>query len=103
MANDYVVISRTNRTQLASQAIRLANLLREVRDLADAVNDAASHMHDGATFTAVETNFSLSSGAGGNFVTVLQQMQDALNTNATIAGQTRLDNFDGFVSRIAGQ
>lgn len=103
MANDFLVISKTNRTQPASQAIRLANLLREVRDLADAVNDMASHMHDGATFTTVEAQFCLPGGTGGNFVTMLQQMQDILNTNATIAGQTRLDNMDAFVARIAGQ
>lgn len=103
MANDYLSISKTNRPQLGSQVISLANLLRDVRDRVDALNDSASHMHDGATFTAVETNFGLPAGTGGNFVTLLQNLQDILNTGNTIAGATRLANLDEFVARLAGQ
>ena len=81
----------------------LANQLRDLRDKADALNDAASHMHDGATYTLVETRFGLAPGAGANFVTMLQQLQDILNTNATIAGADRLSRLDEFVARLAGQ
>lgn len=103
MAIDYQVITKSNRPQLGSQAVGLANQLRDLRDKADALNDAASHMHDGANFAMVEAQFGLAPGAGGNFVTMLQQMQDILNSNATIAGATRLANLDEFVARLAGQ
>lgn len=102
MANDYIKITQAGRPQLGSQVIRLANLLREVRDLADAVNDAAGHMHDGVTYTTVETNFGLS-GGGSNFVSLLQNTHDILNTNTTVAGVDRLSRLDEFVARLAGQ
>lgn len=104
MAIDFRVINRTGRTQLATQLIRLANMLREVRDLADALNDSASRMHDGANFDMVEEQFSLAdTTGGGNLVTGLQQMQDILNSNATVAGTDRLSQLDEFVARHAGQ
>lgn len=88
---------------MGNQLIRLANMLREVRDLSDALNDAASHMHDGATFTTVEANFGLPGGAGGNMVTLLQQMHDILNTDTAVSDANRLSRLDEFVSRLAGQ
>lgn len=103
MAIDYVVITKTNRPHMASQAIAAANVLRDLRDRIDALNDAASHMHDGSNFALVESQFGLSGGAGGNWVTMLQQIQDILNTNVTVAGATRLAQLDEFVSRVAGQ
>lgn len=103
MAIDYIVITKTNRPQLANQAIRLANLLREVRDLSDALNDVASHMHDGANYALVESQFGLSGGAGGNFVTLLQQNHDILNTSVAVSDANRLARLDEFVARLAGQ
>lgn len=103
MANDYLKITQTNRPQPGHQLVGLANLLRDVRDKADALNDMASRMHDGATFTAVETNFGLPGGTGGNFVTMLQQLQDILNGNTEVTGANRLSRLDEFVARLAGQ
>lgn len=104
MAIDYQAITKTNRPQMGVQVIDLANKLRDLRDKTDALNDAASHMHDGVTFTLVETQFGLTSGQGGNFVTMLQQLQNILNTNDnTITGQQRFDRLDEFVARLAGQ
>ena len=67
------------------------------------MNDAASHMHDGANYAMVETRFGLAGGAGANFVTMLQQLHDILNSNATVAGADRLSRLDEFVARLAGQ
>ena len=102
MPNDYIAITRTNRPQMGTQAIRLANLLREVRDLCDALNDAASRMHDGVAYTTVESNFGLS-GGGANFVTLLQQTHDILNGNTEVTGANRLSRLDEVVNRLAGQ
>lgn len=104
MAIDFTVIKRTGRTQLGSQVIKLANQLRDLRDRCDALNDAASRMHDGSNYDQVESMFSLEdTSGGGNFVTLLQNLQDILNTNATVSGDTRLSRIDEFVSRLAGQ
>jgi hypothetical protein len=103
MANDYLKITQTNRPQPGNQAISLANQLRDVRDKADALNDMAGRMHDGVTFTTVEANFGLPAGTGGNFVTLLQQLQDILNGTTEVTGANRLARLDEFVSRLAGQ
>jgi hypothetical protein len=103
MANDFLAITATSRPQMGNQAIRLANLLREVRDLADALNDAANHMHDGATFTTVEQRFGLPGGTGANFVTLLGYVQEILNTSTAVSDANRLARLDEFVGRVAGQ
>lgn len=103
MADTYLRITQTSRPQMGNQAIALANNLRDLRDRADALNDSASNMHDGATFTTVELMFGLSAGQGGNFVTLLQQLHDILNTNTTVAGVDRLARLDEFIGRLAGQ
>lgn len=103
MANDYIIITKTNRPQLGTQTVRFANLLRELRDLNDALLDAANHMHDGATYTTVEAQFGLPGGTGANFVSLLALGNDILNTNATVAGATRLAQLDEIVARLAGQ
>jgi hypothetical protein len=103
MAIDFTVISKTNRTNHANNGIRLANLLREVRDLSDAENDAAQHMHDGSDYTLVESQFCLSAGEGANFVTRLGLLNNILNTNGDVTGANRLSQLDEFVARLAGQ
>lgn len=103
MADDYIRVTPTNRPQMGNQTIRLANLVREVRDLTDAINDAASHMHDGVTYTTVESNFGLSAGTGANFVTLLGLIQTIFNTNTDVTGANRQSQLDEFVSRLAGQ
>jgi hypothetical protein len=103
MANDFIKITATSRPQMGNQVIRLANLLREVRDLTDALNDAAGRMHDGATYTTVESNFGLPGGTGANFVTLLGYVQEILNTSTAVSDANRLARLDEFVSRLAGQ
>lgn len=103
MAIDFTVITKTNRPQQGNQAVALANQLRDIRDKADALNDAASHMHDGSNYALVESQFGLSAGAGANFVTLLQQLHDILNTSATVSDANRLARLDEFVARLAGQ
>lgn len=103
MAIDYQQISKTNRPNLGAEAIAFANALRDVRDKCDALNDAAAHMHDGSNFATVETMFGLTGGQGSNWVTLLQQTHDILNTNATVAGADRLSRLDEIVARVAGQ
>lgn len=102
MANDFIKIQSPSRPQMGTQIVRLANLVREVRDLADALNDAAGHMHDGATYTTVESNFGLT-GGGANFVTLLGLINNILNTNGEVTGANRISQLDEFVARLAGQ
>lgn len=103
MANDFIVVTKTNRPQLGTQLIRAANDLRGLRDLVDALLDAANHMHDGVTYTTLEAQFGLPAASGANFITLLTAVSDILNTNATVAGATRLAQLDEFVARLAGQ
>ena len=102
MPNDFITIAKTNRTSHGANAIRLANLLREVRDLCDAESDAVGRMHDGVTYTTVEANFSLA-GGGANFATLVGLLNEILNTNTEVTGANRLARLDEFVSRLAGQ
>lgn len=103
MAIDYISVTKTNRPQLGTQLIRSANLMRELRDLIDAINDAAGHMHDGSNYATFEANFGLSGGTGANTITLMGLIQTILNTNGTVAGADRLSQLDEFVSRLAGQ
>lgn len=103
MANDFLAIQRQGRTNLGSQLVSLANALRDVRDKCDALNDAASHMHDGATYTTVESQFGITAGQGANFVSLMGLLNNILNTNVTVAGTDRLAQLDEFVARLAGQ
>jgi hypothetical protein len=102
MANDFIVITRTNRPQLGNQLIRAANLTKELRELIDGLNDVAGHMHDGVTYTTFEQQFGLS-GNGANVITLMGLIQTILNSNADVTGANRLSQLDEFVSRLAGQ
>lgn len=101
MAADYIVVTKTNRPQLGTQLIRLANLLRELRDLSDALNDAGGHMFDGGDYTVFEAQFGVTGGA--NVLTLMGLLNNILNTSTTVAGTDRLSQLDEFVSRLAGQ
>lgn len=103
MAIDYITVTRTSRPQLGAQLVRLANMLREVRDLCDAVNDAAGRMHDGANYATLETNFGLATGQGANAATLFGLLNEILNTNTDVTGANRLSRLDEFAARIAGQ
>lgn len=101
MAADYIAVNRTK--QLGNSLVRAADMLRELRELIDKLKDAADHSNDGTTFTLLETNFGLEAGKGANANTLLGLVRDILNTNATVAGQTRVDTLEEFCARLAGQ
>lgn len=101
MAADYIVVNRTK--QLGNGLVRAAGLLRELRDLVDNLNDVGQHCFNAGDYTLLEAQFGLATGAGANTLTLLAQVNTLLNTNATIAGQTRLDQLDEFVARLNGQ
>ena len=103
MAADYLSITKTNRPQLGNQLIRLANLVRDVRDLSDALNDAGGHMFAAADYSMFETQFGITTGQGANVLTLMGLVNSILNTNTDVTGANRLAQLDEFVSRIAGQ
>lgn len=101
MAADFIVVTKTSRPQMGTQLIRLANLLREVRDLSDAINDAGNHMFDGADYSLFESQFGVTGGA--NVLTLMGLVNNILNTSGEVTGANRLAQLDEFVSRLAGQ
>jgi hypothetical protein len=101
MAADYISVTATNRPQLGNQLIRLANMLREVRDLADALNDAGQHMFAGADYAVFEAKFGVTGGA--NVLTLIGLVNNILNTSTDVTGANRLAQIDEFVARLAGQ
>lgn len=101
MAADFITVTRTNRPQLGNQLIRAANLLRELRDLVDALNDAGGHMFEGADYTVFEAQFGVTGGA--NVLTLIGLINTILNTDTDVTGANRLAQLDEFVARIAGQ
>lgn len=103
MAADYIKITKTNRPQMGNQLIRAANLTRELRDLIDALNDAGSHMFNGADYAVFEEQFGLVAGTGANTLTLMGLINNILNTNTDVTGANRLAQIDEFVSRLAGQ
>lgn len=103
MAADFISITSTNRPRHGTGLIRLAELVREARDLCDGLNDAAGHMFDGGDYTVFESKFGVGAGSGANVITLLGLVNNILNTNTTVAGADRLSQLDEFVSRVAGQ
>lgn len=103
MAADYLAISRTNRPNMGNQLIRAANLMRELRDLIDAINDAGNHMFAGADYTVFAAQFGIASADAANALTLLGLVNTIMNTNTDVTGANRLAQLDEFVSRLAGQ
>lgn len=103
MAADYIEITRSNRPQMGNQLIRAANLLRELRDLVDAINDAGQHMFSGADYTKFESLFGVPTGQGANTLTLIGLINTILNTSTDVTGANRLSQLDEFVGRLAGQ
>lgn len=103
MAADFIVVTKTNRPALGTQLIRSANLLRELRDLIDAVNDAGSHMWTGADYSMFETQFGLTTGTGANVLSLMGLIQTIFNSNGEVTGANRLSQLDEYVARLAGQ
>jgi hypothetical protein len=101
MAADYIAVTKTNRPQLGAQLVNLANQLREVRDLCDALNDVAGHMHDAGVYTVFETQFGVTGGA--NVVSLMGLVQTILNGSGEVTGANRLAQLNEFVDRLAGQ
>lgn len=103
MAADYLVITKTNRPQLGSQLIRAANMMRELRDMVDALNDVGQHQFDGGDFAMFEAQFGISTGQGANALTLLGLINTILNTNTDVTGANRMAQLNEFVDRLAGQ
>jgi hypothetical protein len=101
MAADYIVVTKTNRPQLGNQLVTLANKLRDVRDLCDALNDAGQHQFEAADYSLFQSQFGVSNGA--NVLTLIGLVNTILNTNGEVTGANRLSQLDEFVSRLAGQ
>lgn len=101
MAADYIVINRTK--QAGNNVVRLAELVREVRELCDKVNDNAGHCIDSGDYTLLESQFGLEAGMGANAATLLGLVQTIFNTDTDVAGASRLAQLDEFVARVAGQ
>lgn len=101
MAADRIVINKGK--QPGNRLVYLANCLLEVRNGVRDLAAIAAHGVNGGAATVMETDFGLAAGAGPNLTTLLGLMDTLLNTNATVAGQTRLDQLNEFVFRIAGQ
>jgi hypothetical protein len=96
-------VVKTNRPQLGTQLIRAANLLRELRDLVDALNDVGQHQFDGADYSVFEAQFGLAAGTGANALTLLGLANTVLNTSTDVTGANRLAQLNEFVDRLAGQ
>lgn len=103
MAADYLVIARTNRPQLGTQLIQVANLMRDLRDKIDALNDAGNRQFNGADYSVFESQFGLATGQGANALSLLGLINTIFNTNTDVTGANRLLQLDEFVSRLAGQ
>jgi hypothetical protein len=101
MAADFIAVTKINRPQMGNQLIRLANLLREVRDLSDALNDGGNHMWTGADYSQFESQFGVTGGA--NVLTLMGLVNNILNTDTDVTGANRLSQLDEFVARLAGQ
>lgn len=104
MAMDFDIITKANRNQMGSAVIRLANMMREACDLCDALNDAAGHMWTGSTYTTLIAQFSLDASVDpANFLTLLGNLNEILNTNTDVTGANRAARIQEFIARIAGQ
>jgi len=101
MAADFIVVNRSK--QLGNSLVSAADQLRKLREDIDKLKDAADHCNDGSAFTVMETQFGLAAGTGANTNTLIGLIRDILNTNATVAGQTRVDQLEEFCARLAGQ
>lgn len=101
MAADFIVVNRAK--MLGSLLVRTADQLRELREAVDKLNDAAGHCVNAADYTVMEAQFGLQAGAGANAATLLGLLQTILNTNAEVAGATRLSQLDEYAARLSGQ
>ena len=101
MAADFITVTVNGRPQLGSMLIRSANLLRELRDLVDALNDSGQHMFESADYTMFEARFGVSNGS--NVLNLIGLVNTILNSNTTVAGADRLNQLDEYVARLAGQ
>lgn len=101
MAADFIALDTTK--PMGRNIVRLAELVREVRELIDKLNDNKDHMVDSLVYTVLESRTGASTAYSGNLATLLGYMQEIFNSNATVAGADRLARLDEFVARVAGQ
>ncbi len=103
MAADFIVVTRTNRPQLGTQLIQLANRLLELRQLSKALNASGQHMFANSDYTVFEAQFGLVAGTGANTLSLLGLVDTIFNTNTDVTGANRFSQMDEFVARLAGQ
>ncbi len=101
MAADFINVNRTK--TLGSSLVRAADLLRELRELIDKLKDAGNHSNDGSSYTVMETNFGLATGAGPNTLTLINIMDSILNGSDAAGGATQQGQIEEFCARLAGQ
>lgn len=101
MAADYIVVNRSK--QLGNSLVRAADMLRELRELIDKLKDVGNHCVNAGDYSVMETVYGLASGSGANTLTLVNILNDILNTNTAVAGDTRLGQIEEFVARLAGQ
>lgn len=101
MAADYIKINRAKTH--GNSLVRLADLIREVREQAEKLKDSANHMVDGSNHDLLEDMFGLEEGTGPNTITLVNIIDGIFNTDTDVEGSVRLDQINEFVARLAGQ
>ncbi len=101
MAADYIPVNKAK--VLGNRLVNAASKLRELQMEIDQLNDIGQHCFVSSDYTVMEANFGLNAGTGGNTLTLIGLVNTILNTNGTVAGQTRTDQLEEFTARLAGQ
>lgn len=102
-AEDYIVINRQK--QAGNQLVRLAEEIRDLRELSDRLNSIANHQNNGASYTTFINQFGIenSTTTAANLINLMGLLNNILNTNTDVTGANRKAQLDEFVARIAAQ
>ncbi len=103
MAADYIVVTKSNRTQLGNQLVTLANKWIEIRQLAAALKNIKDHQNASGDFTVMAAQFSLSAADAASAAGILDNVNTLWNTNTDVVGATRASQQDELANRLAGQ
>jgi hypothetical protein len=101
MAADFIVVNRSK--QHGNRAVRIADLLVELRSIIDAEFSSANHMFEASDYSVLEAQFGLAAGTGANYLNLLGLMREVLNSTDEIPGASRKAWLDEYAARIAGQ
>ncbi len=88
MAADYIVVTKSNRPQLGSQLVALANKWIEIRQLATALKQIKDHQNAAGDFTVMAGQFGLSAGDAASAAGILDNVNTLWNTNTDVLGAT---------------